>query len=194
MFEESIKIFDDFYQDPDQVRINVLARNDWGHFGNFPGIRTNQANYDDALYLRNFFEENVLNRRIDDWQVGSNTCYQLCYEWDTTWVHHDHNDWAGVLYLTPEAPVESGTGFFRHKKTGVDRFIVGNSNTDFNGNREQCADLNNWEKIAECGNLYNRLIVYNGRMYHRSMLPGFGNSLESARLTQNFFFNTSMRW
>jgi hypothetical protein len=40
------------------------------------------------------------------------------------------------------------------------------------------------------GNVYNRLILYRGTLYHRSMIPGFGDSVETGRLTQVFFFDT----
>ena len=40
------------------------------------------------------------------------------------------------------------------------------------------------------GNVYNRLVAYRGKMlYHSSIVPGFGNSLETSRLTQTFFFD-----
>ena len=40
------------------------------------------------------------------------------------------------------------------------------------------------------GNVYNRLVAYRGNMlYHRSIVPGFGDSVETGRLTQVFFFD-----
>ena len=193
MFRDSIYVFDDFYQDPDEMRISVLRRTDWGYFGNYPGIRTGRINYDTSLMLRNVFEEQIIRRRIEDWNVGNNTCFQLCYSWDTTWIHHDPCQWAAVIYLTPDAPPESGTGFFRHKETGIDRYD-GNSKNCFNSNWEENTDLNKWDKMAEVSNVYNRAVIYRGDLYHRSMLPGFGNSLETGRLTQTFFFDERFSW
>ena len=40
------------------------------------------------------------------------------------------------------------------------------------------------------GNVYNRLVLYRGKeLYHSSILPGFGDTLETSRLTQTFFFD-----
>jgi len=182
-----MQIFDNFYDDPDQVRINVLGRNDWGSYGNYPGIRTGKESYQQSLFLRNFFED-IMGMRINDWNTGANTCFQNTYCWDDTWIHSDQTDWAGIIYLTPDAPVESGTGFFRHKKTGFDSAQQGRIN------EKEGYNLDNWDKTAEVGNIYNRLVIYNAKLYHRSMLPGFGNSIESGRLTQTFFFNENMVW
>ena len=39
------------------------------------------------------------------------------------------------------------------------------------------------------GNVYNRLVLYRGDLFHRSLQSGFGNSVETGRLTQVFFFD-----
>ena len=94
MFSEQITVFDDFYANPDEVRIGALARQDWNSFGNYPGIRTGTSDYQSALSLRDFFEKNIVRERIDGWMTGANTCFQLTYSWDDTWVHMDGNDYA----------------------------------------------------------------------------------------------------
>jgi hypothetical protein len=50
-------------------------------------------------------------------------------------------------------------------------------------------DMTKWELVDRIGNLYNRLILYRGDIYHAS-LDYFGNSLENGRLFQVFFLNT----
>ena len=42
---------------------------------------------------------------------------------------------------------------------------------------------------AMVGNVYNRLVLYRGDMFHRS-LEYFGNDKNDGRLFQTFFFNT----
>ena len=44
--------------------------------------------------------------------------------------------------------------------------------------------------VAFVGNIYNRLVVYRGNLYHRSVLPGFGTDKHTGRLFQTFFFDT----
>jgi hypothetical protein len=40
------------------------------------------------------------------------------------------------------------------------------------------------------GNVYNRLVLYRGKVLeHSSIVAGFGNTLETSRLTQTFWFN-----
>jgi hypothetical protein len=50
-------------------------------------------------------------------------------------------------------------------------------------------DMTQWELVDRIGNLYNRLILYRGDLYHTS-LDYFGRDLETGRLFQTFFFNT----
>ena len=40
-----------------------------------------------------------------------------------------------------------------------------------------------------CGNIFNRLVLYEGTYYHRSKVPGFGTDKYSGRLFQTFFFD-----
>lgn len=79
-------------------------------------------------------------------------------------MHRDPCEWAGILYLTPNAPLEAGTGIYK-------------------------GDLTNSELVNGIGNVYNRIILYPGEMLHRSIVSGFGSNKETGRLTQTFFFN-----
>ena len=103
--------------------------------------------------------------KIDSWKMDSFS-FQLCTEDVETWVHKDKDaQWAGVLYLTPNAPQEAGTGIFTEPRPGE------------------------FELQDAIANKYNRLVLYRGDLLHRSLLSGFGNSVETGRLTQVFFFD-----
>ena len=78
-----------------------------------------------------------------------------------TWIHKDDTEWAGVLYLSPNPPVDGGTVIFDEEENVV----------------------------TMIGNVYNRLVIYRGDLFHRSLKSGFGNSVETGRLTQVFFFD-----
>jgi hypothetical protein len=54
--------------------------------------------------------------------------------------------------------------------------------------------MDKWEQVNFVGNIYNRLVVYRGSMYHRSVLPGFGTDKYTGRLFQTFFFDTENKW
>lgn len=159
-------IVDDFLPYPDLVREQAIKL-DYITTGSFPGKRSMAA---DTAYQHfiNTKISAILNIAIDAWVLDS-FCFQLCYEGANTWVHKDQSDWAGVLYLTPNAPLESGTGLYRE---------------DGNGG---------YELVTALGNVYNRLVLYRGDLFHSSMLPGFGTTPETGRLTQVFFFNAEQR-
>ena len=64
-----------------------------------------------------------------------------------------------------------------------------NSYTDLNGKSEELNDLSKWNEIIRVSNVFNRLVMYRGEYYHRSVLPGFGDNQYNGRLFQTFFFN-----
>jgi len=169
-------IVDNFLDKPDLVRQSALSL-DFYRSGSFPGLRTDRADHDYEKYIKEKLEK-ILNLNISGFYQDS-FCFQLCLENNETWIHHDETHWAGILYLTPEAPVSAGTAIYRHIPTGV-----------FSGPAEiDVKDTENWEIITAVGNLYNRLVLYKGNMFHRSLVSGFGHSKETGRLTQTFFFN-----
>lgn len=115
-------------------------------------------------------------------------------------VHADvATDWAGMVYLTPNAPMSAGTAFFRHKETGFDapptnreaRALGYSDAAEFDDKviRPDKADLSKWEQIARIEPLFNRLILFRGSEFYHAPIGGCGNSPETARLTHVFFFN-----
>ncbi len=153
-------IIDNFLDNPDKVRESVLNI-PFIHTGIFPGIRSDAADesYQEMIRtkLQKIIDKNITFRRDRD-------CFrfQLCLDGSETWIHKDDTEWAGVLYLTPNADINSGTGIFDEDKN----------------------------LITMIGNVYNRLVLYKGNLLHRSIIPGFGDSVESGRLTQVLFFDT----
>jgi len=176
-------VIDDFYNNPDGVRDFALAQN-FEVVGNYPGKRTNNFINDST---KEGIQEIILpySGQVVDWldgPEGYTGSFQLTTCTDMTWVHSDsYNNWGGVLYLTPDAPIEGGTGFFRSK---VDGSLRGNDWNDLPG-----ADFTKWELVAEVGNVYNRLILFAADQWHSSMRY-FGDNMYNGRLTQVFFFHT----
>ena len=180
-------VIDDFYDNPDSVRDFALSQ-EFSTYGNYPGVRTQCAGDEHREYLRQFFEENVVHRPITFWPDGYNTAFQYTTATDNTWVHHDSTMWAGVLYLTPNPPKGYGTTLYCNKQSGVYEHMDGLY--DYNDSSEISGDLSLWHKEIEVENRYNRLIVYNGMIYHRSTTAGFGENQHDGRLFQTFFFDT----
>lgn len=157
-----VVVVDNFLDNPDLVRANALNLEFVGT-GTFPGVRSDRADEDYERYIKEKIEK-ILNCKIKDF-VQDSFRFQLCTETAETWVHKDESEWAGILYLTPSAPPEAGTGIY-------------------------LPDGNDWKLITGIGNIYNRLALYRGTHFHRSIVPGFGTNKETGRLTQLFFFNT----
>jgi hypothetical protein len=170
-------IIDDFLDNPMLVRDSALSLN-ITRTGTYPGFRSDRADYEYEKYVQEKIES-VLGKKIVEWKQDS-LQFQLCLENDKTWIHHDDTEWAGVLFLTPNPPVSAGTGLFRHIPTGI---ATSSAEVDIH-------DTSQWELVTAIGNVFNRMVIYRGNLYHKSLIAGFGNSIENGRLTQVYFFNT----
>lgn len=179
--QTNLIIIDDFYSNPDAVR-NFALSQQFDVSGNYPGTRTQSFLTDDVKAAI----ENTMQSfagKVTDWMEysGYTGAFQLTTASDRTWIHADHyNMWAGVCYLTPNAPHTGGTGLFRHKESGQ----FARSDKDYEG-----YDYTKWDLFDVVGNKYNRLVIYRGNLFHAS-LDYFGDSPETGRLFQTFFFNT----
>ena len=111
-------IVDDFYKNPDEVRKFALSQ-EFKVRGNYPGQRTDPFLTDP---LKEKFQELVrpFAGEVVWWGDHSTGSFQYTVAADRSWIHSDTTtDWAGVIYLTPDAPLSAGTGLFKHKETGV---------------------------------------------------------------------------
>lgn len=183
---KNIIIIDNFYNDIDDVRFFALY-NKYNINGNFPGLRTKSYANDEIKAL---FEK-YIGKKITYWPASYNGSYQYTTKNMNSWVHRDETNWAGVIYLTPNAPLNSGTGFYRHKKTGIENKeefdnLSEELKKEVNNDSE---DMSKWELIDMVGNKYNRLVLFQGTRNHRSM-EYFGNDINDGRLFQTWFFNT----
>lgn len=187
----TILVIDNFYNNPDSIR-NYALKLEFDRKGNFPGYRSSN-------YLIEEAKEKIQNLllpsagKIINWisdPVDSFTgSFQICTYTERTWIHTDeYNNWAGVLYLTPDAPISSGTAFYQHKESKI--FKIENSEIDNVLNtRDNCFDYTKWEKTDVICNRYNRLVLFRADLYHAS-LDYFGFLNTNCRLTQVFFLET----
>ena len=186
-------IIDDFYSDVDEVREFALKQ-DFSVRGNYPGPRTKSFINDS---VKETIEDVVkpFYGNVKYWGDEEYTgAYQYTTSRDRSWIHADQTTkWAGVCYLTPNAPLSAGTGLFRHKDTGL---TMAPKNKDGSYNDEllskiynEAQDMTKWELVDNLANVYNRLVLYRGDHFHMSM-DYFGQDLYDGRLFQTFFFNT----
>ena len=184
-------IISDFLDNPDKVRESLIEQKvEFIHRekGGFPGSRTTLA---DESYQK------MVNEKLDKilpfkWEMDMDTstyCFQLCLEEDESWIHVDKTKWAGILYLTPDAPLDSGTVIYTEDFDSVIRKT--NEKVTETGDDSLYKSMKHEHEITTViGNVYNRLILLRGYyLPHRSNVPGFGDCLENGRLTQVFFFD-----
>ena len=186
-------IVDNFYNDVDLVREFALQQ-DFDVNGNYPGHRTKSLTNDTVKeVIQNIIR--TAGGKITWWDTEQyNGAFQYTTAADRSWIHADQtSNWAGVCYLTPDAPPTAGTGLFRHKSTGLYRAPKnddGSLNMEFlNEINQDSQDMTKWDRIDTIANKYNRLILYRGDIFHMS-LDYFGRNKYDGRLFQTFFFNT----
>lgn len=191
--EVSALIIDNFYNDPHETREFALQQ-DFGVQGNYPGMRT-QSFFNQSVF--DVIQNAVFNAggKITRWDTDQYTgSFQYTTARDRSWIHADQTTkWAGVCYLTPNAPLSSGTGLFRHISTGYEsapRNPDGTYNFELlNQINVDSQDMTKWELTDRLANKFNRLVLYRGDFFHMS-LDYFGQDKFDGRLFQTFFFDT----
>ena len=189
--ECNILVVDDFYKNPDEVRAFALTQ-PFDVSGVYPGPRTACDTTDECkdaiaalLYplggkITNFGDYEGSPVYSGGYQLSLATSIKQ-------WVHADtFNNWAGILYLNPDAPLSAGTNFYKHKATGE---LKCQNREEGNMHGEDAYDWTKWELVTSIANVYNRLILFRAQQYHTSG-DFFGTTLEDGRLTQIFFLST----
>ena len=187
-------VVDNFYEDPYAVREFALQQIYYPGEGAV-GHRTRKQFLFDGL--RESFEE-IIDAKIPDrdngygwFDEGINGRFQYCPAGTPSVFHCDSQKWAAVIYLTPDAPPQSGTSFYRHKETK----IFHNSQIDWAAgqgtkvfNQHTFVDSTPYEMVDTVGNVFNRLVLFDGGLIH-SGVNYFGWDISSSRLFHIFFFN-----
>lgn len=178
-------IIDNIYENPYKIREYALNQT-YEHHSYHPGVRTNNIYMQPELYA--LLEKTFLSYNLKINDIHNYFQYNTADEY--TWIHHDNviygeETYAGIIYLTPNAPILGGTAMYK--------YIDGNMNkldTDLLQNKPNimanAKDSSKWLKITQVGNIFNRLVIYNSNNYHSSM-EYFGNNIQDARLMQLLF-------
>lgn len=194
---KSVVVIDNFYTAPDAVRKFALEQEFRTDERGYKGFRS--ATFPWANVRMRF--EDHLNTRILDWDVGYNGCFQLTKGGDPLVYHSDHQRWAAGIYLTPDAPFDSGLSLFASKKTGgrtVEESALialrqGRSADASTIERDMYVDnlldRSKWREVDRIGNVYNRAVIWDARMVHAAS-GYFGVDPPNCRLIQLFFFNS----
>ena len=187
--QKRLFVVDNFYENPDQIRDFALTQVNYKEdLRWYKGLRSDK-NYA-TTEIKTAFER-IIGEEIVNWEDyarnGVNGCFQIMMSKDQQVYHFDEQKWAAMIYLTPNAPFESGTRLHQSK---INNSYHSHENLDiiddsFNGD---FYDSTKWHTVDAAGNRYNRLVIMDSRHVH-SAGSYFGNTLENGRLTHLFFFD-----
>ncbi len=188
----NVMVIDNFYNNPMETRDFILTQ-EFNVRGNYPGIRTKSFASEE---IKNMLQAYVgpSGGNITEFPMEEdayNGAFQITTSRDRSWVHTDGwNNWAGVLYMTPNAPLRSGTATYMHNDG--ERFLhklKSNADSEKNKFDTDSQDSTKWHMVDNIANVFNRLIIFNANQFHTSM-EYFGQNLQDGRLFQTFFFST----
>ena len=163
---------DDFFENPNLIRECALAQTyrEPDADENWLGLRTEDLDIEiGGINIEKYIKDKVKNWLPDLPDFDLTLVFHLLPErargsmgdeFDYLQSHTDSEvvQFAGVVYLTPNPPVNSGTSFF--------------------------LDVNT--KLGEVENVYNRFIFYPADIIHSPTNP-FGETNEDSRLALTFF-------
>lgn len=189
----SVIVVDNFYKDPDSIRnfaINSLK---------FSPSDLHKGERSAPFILDGTQEqfETILGKKITNWQHPNyaNGVFQFCISKDQVVYHIDSQMFAGVVFLTPDAPLRSGTQTFKSKITNDIKFGHDlESNARFRLTFKPGQPDHNFynrdafELVDSIANIYNRLILWDARSIHAAE-SYFGDSASNGRLFHLFFFD-----
>jgi hypothetical protein len=185
-------IEDNFYEDPDLVREFGLLQTFWEGDHGGAGWRTRTQFIFDGVKEK---IERIIGMKITNWAETYEICgvFQVGFTQGTKYsparvFHCDRQKYAAMVYLSPDAPPEMGTKIFRNKETKkFDSEEIDHLNEIF-PNQETFCDPTPFEEIDSFGNVYNRIVIFDGHCIHSSS-GYFGNTFNNGRLWQMFFFD-----
>jgi len=182
-------VIDNFYDDPYFTREFALKQDYNGDLRFYKGKRTEKRF--STPQIKQKFEE-ILGQKIVNWDGpgdefdGSmNGVFQYCTPEDALVYHYDSQTWAAMVFLTPDAPVQTGTSFYRHKQTGIKVAEEPDADRAFAGG---FYDATKFELIDTVGNVFNRCVIFDARQIHAAT-EYFGQTINDSRLFQIFFFD-----
>jgi hypothetical protein len=120
------------------------------------------------------------------------------------WVHSDAiaERYAAIVYLNRPEQCRGGTAFYRHRELGLDRMPTAGPEAEtiaahLGLSPEALVDrlvadghepAEHWEPAGMVAMRFNRCVVFESSQFH-ARTDTFGDTPQTARLTQNFFFD-----
>lgn len=198
----SLIVFDDFYEDPMEVRRAALKL-DYPppeQRPNYPGRNSKQQLVIGGL-------DEIVSKMVNEPLVGAKNaahcyCRSAVAADDDNRRYNVHIDpeawWSGILYLTLPEHCQGGTEFYRHKETASDRApvypheLAKHKARNFGDAgdaiiQRDSMDMSKWEHLMTVPMRFNRLILLRPWFWHTAG-KSFGTTIENGRLVHLFFF------
>jgi len=202
MIKRSIHLIENFYPRPERVRRRALAMS-YSEPAELVGWRTEPYQPKGIKQLI----EKKFGIRITYWERDP-AAIELCNgvffsafatgnRAEKVGVHFDEPPhWLMLLvYLTPEAPYDSGTSLWCHRQTGLiarptmrDAERLGVTLGELKAQLFDDSERpNRWIEVDRIGNVFNRAVMFPGGLLH-SATKHFGKNHQNGRLYQSFHF------
>lgn len=110
---------------------------------------------------------------------------------ESAYVHSDREsgDYTCIVYLSDHKDTESGTGFYRHRETGMTHMPafeeLAKDPVAFERLKGEMVggSLEHWELLDSVRGLYNRAVIFDAPRFHaRHPKNGIGDSSETGRM------------
>lgn len=199
-----VTVVDNFYDNPEAIRKFALAqkyefchdRPNIEHV--YPGGRSKDL-FDLDIELHEKICKKLVsifhNTEYEHMRWAISTSFQSVTEdFGKGVLHTDTNTiFAAVLFLTPNAPLNSGTSLFKKNSTfNQEKYTKALEQNDalFRAGKKVMSTTYHsmFDEVVKVNNVYNTLILYEGDTFHAAN-KFFGNTLKTSRLSQVFFIN-----
>jgi len=201
---------DNFFKNPDKI-VEFANKLEYSpdKIGKWPGVRSDPLSYIDtdlnSYIVSKIFRVYYPSNKNQIFWDKSNLRFAKAKSYgdkilNEGWIHLDTSAVAGLIYLTPNANLDSGTNIYQLKNEFKDvyddeypcsqkHFFYSNSpEYNYEEYKKQLKENNNkFNLVTKFNNVYNRLISYSGNEYHAfNSFDGFENE---ERLTLLFFID-----
>ena len=209
--KHTILIVDNFFEDPDAVRNAALKLRYTSEVPAYPGV-TASPDWECSAFVSVLSNFVGCHLDIHDVAVRLSMVTKRGSELEP-WQcipHFDEANLAGVVYLNPSDQCRGGTAFYRHRASGLEempsrvdvklallmmrhgirtpqelfQWVMSPPEGPTGYITESTAD---WELVDLVEMKYNRLVMYNGRLFHSGYLNegDFDQTMAGRRLTLN---------
>lgn len=167
-------IIDNFYNEPISIRELAIA-----------SINNQSQNFPLTFmsYIQNTLEK-YINKKITV-NPNSNINIKINTSKDPVEIKTSDYQYCALIFLTPDAPINTGLTLYRSKHTNQMTVSSINESTVFKNGH---LDITEFEPVDTISNIFNRLVIFNSKLLH-SNTHNFGTNQLNGRLIQEFYFN-----